>query len=685
MTPNFREALVPGPGVQAIPHLAAFLPECRSLRLSARPSARTDGVVGWGHKPTARYARELAARKGWPYLAVEDGFLRSVGLGEAGAPPLSLVVDDLGVYYDAARPSRLETLLQDGGWETPDLMARAQAAMERIVALGLGKTNSSPALAPGALGTRTRRRVLVLDQTYGDASIAGGLADQSSFDRMLAAAVADEGDAEILVRRHPATIAGHKPGWLPDTLPDGVRAFDDDCSTASLLAEVDAVYTVTSLAGFEALMRGLPVRCFGLPFYAGWGATRDEAIAARRTARRTPLELFAAAYMAYARYVDPLTGQACEIETAIDRLVDFRARADQHAGFTAALGFAPWKHGAARTLLYSPRGETRFFETPAKAVKAAEARGGRVVFWAGRETPAIAADLAKSAAPVLRMEDGFIRSRGLGSDFHRAASAVLDDLGVYYDATRPSRLEVMLEAGIDDPALLARAGALRAQLVAAGVTKYNLASPADLGAGWPADRFKLLVVGQVENDKSIEKGCEDVRTNLGLLAAARAAHPDAFIVYKPHPDAEAGNRPGGVSEAAALKLADAVARDAGMDACLAATDGLACMTSLAGFEALLRGKPVWTWGRPFYAGWGLTKDALAFPRRTRRLSLDELVAGALIAYPLYVHPESGLPCGPEAVVQALAAGPPQQAEGWRRMRYWRAVWEGLRRSPRARF
>jgi len=61
------------------------------------------------------------------------------------------------------------------------------------------------------------------------------------------------------------------------------------------------------------------------------------------------------------------------------------------------------------------------------------------------------------------------------------------------------------------------------------------------------------------------------------------------------------------------------------------------------------------------------------------------VAGALIAYPLYVHPENGLPCQAEDVVDALAEGPPRRAEGWRRMRYWRAVWEGLRRSPRARF
>ena len=62
------------------------------------------------------------------------------------------------------------------------------------------------------------------------------------------------------------------------------------------------------------------------------------------------------------------------------------------------------------------------------------------------------------------------------------------------------------------------------------------------------------------------------------------------------------------------------------------------MTSLTGFDALLRGKRVVVYGRPFYSGWGLTEDkGEAFPagRRERALSLDELVAGALLHYPLY--------------------------------------------------
>jgi capsular polysaccharide export protein len=79
------------------------------------------------------------------------------------------------------------------------------------------------------------------------------------------------------------------------------------------------------------------------------------------------------------------------------------------------------------------------------------------------------------------------------------------------------------------------------------------------------------------------------------------------------------------------------------------------MTSLAGFEALIRGKSVTTHGQPFYAGWGLTEDLCPVARRTRNRSLDELVAAALILYPTYLDPVSGLRCGPELLIERLAA------------------------------
>lgn len=215
---------------------------------------------------------------------------------------------------------------------------------------------------------------------------------------------------------------------------------------------------------------------------------------------------------------------------------------------------------------------------------------------------------------------------------------MLDERGIYFDATRPSDLEHMLSNRDFGPDDLARAQAVRAFIVQHGITKYNL-EPRH-AVYWQADgRTIVLVPGQVEDDASIALGCTTVNTNLGLLQAVRRVRPDAFIVYKPHPDVLSRNRKGRVALQAARKFADHVEAGVSVVSCIEAADEVHTMTSLSGFDALLRGKKVVTYGQPFYAGWSLTEDraerATAFGRRTRHLSLDELVAGALLYYPIY--------------------------------------------------
>ena len=70
--------------------------------------------IGWGHKKSGKRAKFLATIFHQPYLLLEDGFLRSLGLGVDGYPPLSMVVDKLGIYYDTTRPSTLEQLVLTG-------------------------------------------------------------------------------------------------------------------------------------------------------------------------------------------------------------------------------------------------------------------------------------------------------------------------------------------------------------------------------------------------------------------------------------------------------------------------------------------------------------------------------------------------------------------------------------------
>ena len=631
--------------------------------LAGFTSAETPAaILGWGRRPTTHKARELARRKCIPFVALEDGFLRSFSTGDR-SPPLSLVLDDTGIYYDSTRPSALERLLESPedllANGAADDVARARALMAEH---GLSKYNHAPPLAQvqAALGHALLRstdaeRVLVVDQTAGDMSIALGGASAQTFADMLDAALANHPRATVYVKTHPETASGRKGGHFAALAGSGrVVLLRQAIEPLSLLRQVDHVYVVSSTLGFEALLAGKPVHCFGLPWYAGWGATVDAQRCERRTRRRTEDELFAAAYLRYARYLNPETHERGSIFDAIDWLARQRRMAGLLGGPQAdkpdaaapawlgqrliGVGFRRWKQAQLRPLLSLQQGRVVFVADEAAAAALLPTAADALVFWGATPPPGVAALAQRSGARLVRVEDGFVRSVGLGSDLIRPLSLVLDTQGIYFDPTQPSALEALLNTAHFSACELAEAARVRAFIVEHGLTKYNH-EPRGV-AQWPsAGRRVVLVPGQVEDDASIRLGCTGVNTNAGLLQSARAACPEAFIVYKPHPDVASGNRRGRLSLAEAARWADHVEPTLSVVSCIDACDELHTLTSLAGFDALLRGKRVVTHGQPFYAGWGLTDDrasgGLAWARRQRRLSLDELVAGTLLRYPIY--------------------------------------------------
>ena len=617
------------------------------------PREALDAVLGWGCKPSAERAQKWATALGLPLVRMEDGFLRSFGTGEH-FPPLSLVFDPEGIYYDCTRASALETLLNSNVDVLGADSALAARAREVLLQLRLSKYNHAPDWALPASTSSARmdsERVLVIDQTAGDLSVALGGANATTFAAMLAAARAENPQATIYVKTHPEVTSGRKGGYLTQ-VQDGVAAsgqrtvvLRQAINPLSLIERMDRVYVVTSTMGFEALLAGKPVSVFGMPWYAGWGATddrqADSPALARRTRKRTVDELFAAAYFHYTRYLNPVTHQRGSIFDVMDWLVRQREMAGRYPGRIVAVGFRRWKAANVKPLLSLDPRKVVFVPDAGAAAVLAPGPDDALVFW-GREAPAGVADLAqRTGARLLRMEDGFVRSVGLGSDLIAPLSLVLDDCGIYFDPTQPSGLERILLGADFSEEELARAAAVRAFMVAHGITKYNL-EPRQKVPWVSGGRPVVLVPGQVEDDASIRFGCTGVKTNLGLLQAARQAHPDAFIVYKPHPDVMSGNRAGKLALAQARALADHIEAHLSVVSCIEASDVVHTMTSLTGFDALLRGKRVVVYGQPFYAGWGLTDDVLpdgaAFARRRQRgraLTLDELVAGTLLRYPIY--------------------------------------------------
>ncbi|MBL1377855.1 hypothetical protein JKV55_10990 [Zobellella sp. CGMCC 1.18722] len=273
------------------------------------------------------------------------------------------------------------------------------------------------------------------------------------------------------------------------------------------------------------------------------------------------------------------------------------------------------------------------------AVDPAVRPAGAVLVW-GRQ---FERELAACPLPVWRMEDGFLRSVGLGSDLRRPGSLVIDNQGIYYDPRTPSAIEHYLASHEFGPQELAQGEQLMAHFKARALTKYNVGTQVELG--WrklAGARAIILVPGQVDDDASILLGSPFVQGNAALLQAVRAAHPQAFIVFKPHPDVVSGNRRGRVPEAVLACCADLVETQAGIVACLDECDAVHTLTSLTGLEALIRGRPVTVWGQPFYAGWGLTRDQHPVGRRGRPLPLAALVYATYAWYPSYVDYPTGL-------------------------------------------
>lgn len=601
---------------------------------------RGDGVAVWGNSPTAYRGERIAARRSLPVIRLEDAFIRSINPGRLGEPPLGLLIDPIGVHFDGTRPSQLEQILAGDPLDDAILLERARSGIARLRALDISKYNHHDAPAPKA------GYVLVVDQTRGDAALMG--ADRETFRAMLLAAIAAHPTARILIKTHPETALGLRAGHFgPEDAVGNVTLLTDRVSPWAAVEGAIAVYTVSSQLGFEAILAGHRPHVYGHPFYAGWGLSEDKLPHPRRNRRLSAAQLFAAAMILAPRWYDPFRDRLCSFEEAIDqleaRLIPHRADRAGHV----ALGMRLWK----RRHLQNVFGRTKpllFTNDPTKAVAGALGRG--LITWASKEPVGLPPDLG-----CLRVEDGFIRSRGLGAELVPPLSLVADDLGIYYDPTRPSRLEKLIATPID-AAARHRAEVLLTTIKSAHLSKYNLlAAKITL----PDHPNRILVPGQVEDDASILLAAGEINTNLGLLRAARAAYPDGFIIYKPHPDVEAGLRTGAIPAELLTGLADLIAPHADPITLIAQCDRIFTMTSTLGFEALLHGKPVTCTGAPFYAGWGLTEDLGRIPERRNvhpRPDLIQLCYAALIAYPRYNDPVTGTPCPPEVVLHRLITG-----------------------------
>ncbi|EDK8419798.1 capsular polysaccharide biosynthesis protein, partial [Campylobacter jejuni] len=603
----------------------------------------------------------LAKKYKAKFILLEDGFIRSLNLGVENSPSFSMVKDDIGIYYDATAPSKLENLLNTYEFKDEEIK-QAKKAIELIKKYKISKYNNNLDI-PDDYFQKDEKRVLIITQTANDASLEFGLAKDFKTVDMIKDAVKENPKSKIYIKIHPDVLSGKKQSDLDiNSLPKECILITENFNPIALLEFFDKVYTKTSGMGFEALMQECECICYGMPFYAGWGLTKDKLECKRRMQKRSLEEVFYAAYILYSEYFNPYLNQKSNIFDTIQTLAKYKDIEKVNSNKLFMLGFTLWKRHFIKPFFKAKDNEIIFLNSIKSLVRYKLKEDDKFFIWGKKYdentlknlllVKAKEQNLTNFTPKVSLVEDGFIRSISLGSDLTRPFSLIVDDKGLYIDPNKPSKLEELLQNEIFDENMLNRAKNIIKILLENRFSKYNGLKHENLKINAKTGQKIILIPAQVEDDASMILGGFGLST-LDLLKEVRSKNQDAYIIFKPHPDVLSGNRVGLKDETLILEFCDEIVKDCSIDSAIKIADEIHTITSTSGFDALLRAKKVFTYGMPFYAGWGLTKDKYRCERRTRKLSLEELVAGALIAYPRYINPKTKTLCEIEVCLDIM--------------------------------
>jgi capsular polysaccharide export protein len=611
-------------------------------------------LYGWGRKNSGLKAMELAKKCDGSFVLLEDGFIRSLGLGVDGSPSFSLVEDDVGIYYDAAVASKLENILNTYDFlSDTKLMEDAKKAIKLINKYNISKYNSAKDIEKNYFKDEDKNRVLIIAQTAGDSSLEYGMLDNYTTEDIIKAACEENPNSLVYIKIHPDVFSGKKESDIDSSSLDSkIKLITEDFNPISLLKYFDTVYTKTSGMGFEALLVGCKCVCFGMPYYAGWGITDDRSNCYRRKRKLSVEEVFAGAYILYTRYYNPYKKTDSNIIDTINTINKYRNIELQNQGRLFFFGFSKWKRSFMKPFFKSSKNEIFFCDNLKQAIAQKINTKDKVFIWGMKENKDLFEYCKDNNIKYNRVEDGFIRSISLGSDLTKPYSLVVDTRGIYIDPRSESDLENIYNTYKFDEEIKTRAKKLIEKIIEAKFSKYNGIVHKKLQVNNQIDQKVVLIPGQVEDDASIIYGGMGMST-LKLLQEVRKKNPNEYIIFKPHPDVMSDNRIGLKDKNIIMKYVDELITDVSIDSCLEVADEVHTITSTVGYEALLRGIKVHTYGLPFYAGWGLTSDKFTCERRTRNLDILELVSGAIIVYPRYISPKTNELCEVEVAFDEM--------------------------------
>ena len=604
-----------------------FLMKSRTRKIINEFQLDNRTFYSWGMKRSGKFLRNNMKNKKIVYI--EDGFVHSFGMKKKNIP-LSICFDNVGIYYNCNSKNDLKNYIKEK--LSKENISRAKNIVNLWKKYSISKYNF-----PSFIEPPPSPYILLIDQTFGDLSIEYGDANENSFKKMFEFAVNNWPEHKIVIKSHPDVINSKKKGCIDisNNTKDNVIILGDIGQINKLIESSAAVCVVTSQVGFEALIYGKDVHVFGNPFYSGLGLTIDHNTNNEEVNNHITLEqLVFSSLVKYQICFDPRTKKKCEIEQIMEFIHSSREASEFFPQDLEAVKLTPWKARQINRFVYPVTGKkVKFFKRFKSKMK-------NIIVW-GKNTRL--ENYISKVDNFISVEDGFIRSVGLGGDLYPPLSLLFDKKGIHYDASKVSDLEDQLQNSNVNYSEKMRARKILNSIIKYKISKYNLRLSKKIDLPKNAINKEVIgVLGQVESDNSIIYGVPDntiKKTNFALVEKVREDYPDAFIIYKPHPDTESGVRAKGKRDSDISNYADLIAYKTSLEDLFNKVDRIAVFTSLGGFEALIRGISVTTYGLPFYSGWGLTDDKLVnhvwAKRRKRILTLEELTFISLIKYPFY--------------------------------------------------
>lgn len=599
---------------------------------------KTKLAVVWGldKNEVNKLAEEEAIKKNIPILRLEDGVFRSYSLTEDS---YSLYKSKSGIYYNALAPSEFEDIL-NSNWQIKEYEEDYyNLCVELIRKYNISKYNDGKDFDLNKLKKNDNKNLLLIDQTYGDKSVEFGLGKEEDFSLMLNNALKREG-VNVYIKIHPEVVIGKKQGYLLKEIEklrnedkSKIILLKDNENVPSIIEYMDEIHVVTSQVGFDALLRNKKVICYGVPFYSNWGITEDYKKIERRTKKRTIKDVFVVISLKLTEYINPFTKRRGEL---LD-VLEYISLQKRHSKLKEVTFFKTklWKKTVLEKFLFCEKSN---FIKEERLLK----NNIEVATWGYKE------ELQK-IKNLISIEDGFLRSSGLGSDIEDPLSLVIDTKGIYFNPKKESDLEYMINNEVLTKHEKQIGLKLIRELTKSKVTKYNVGSELDsknIKLENPKKKINL-VVGQVEDDASIKLGSVSVKNDFELVEKVCSLKNGEVILYKPHPDVVSGNRKITITpEETVEKLQKKypknriyLEKNGNIVDCFDLADEVHVITSTSGLEALLRNKKVNTYGLPFYGGYGLTNDMEKYPRYRRFISKEELAYYCYGIYPRYKLPK----------------------------------------------